>query len=88
MSLAGRSLLVTGGTGYFGRAFVRFALAAGARRVVVFARGEAKLAGFVAALADDRVRGLVGDEIRLPLTPVSGPVRERLAAVMKELGLL
>ena len=38
-----------------------------------------------AALA---LRGLVGDEIRLPLTPITPPNRERLAAVMKELGLL
>jgi 4-hydroxy-tetrahydrodipicolinate synthase len=38
-----------------------------------------------AALA---LRGLVGDEIRLPLTPITPPNRERLALVMKELGLL
>jgi 4-hydroxy-tetrahydrodipicolinate synthase len=38
-----------------------------------------------AALA---LRGVVGDEIRLPLTPVTGPNRERLASVMKDLGLL
>jgi 4-hydroxy-tetrahydrodipicolinate synthase len=38
-----------------------------------------------AALA---LRGVIGDEIRLPLTPVTGPNRERLAVVMKELGLL
>lgn len=38
-----------------------------------------------AALA---LRGLVGDEIRLPLTTITPPNRERLAVVMKELGLL
>jgi 4-hydroxy-tetrahydrodipicolinate synthase len=32
--------------------------------------------------------GLVGEEIRLPLTPVSGPNRERLRVVLKELALL
>jgi 4-hydroxy-tetrahydrodipicolinate synthase len=32
--------------------------------------------------------GLVADEIRLPLTPVTPPNRERLRAVLKELGLL
>jgi 4-hydroxy-tetrahydrodipicolinate synthase len=38
-----------------------------------------------AALA---LRGLVRDEIRLPLTPATVPNRDRLEAVMKELGLL
>jgi 4-hydroxy-tetrahydrodipicolinate synthase len=38
-----------------------------------------------AALA---LRGLVRDEIRLPLTPITPPSRDRLQAVMKELGLL
>jgi 4-hydroxy-tetrahydrodipicolinate synthase len=32
--------------------------------------------------------GLVTDEIRLPLTPITQPNRERLQVVMKELGLL
>ena len=32
--------------------------------------------------------GLVGPEIRLPLTPLSEPSRERLQVVLKELGLL
>ena len=34
------------------------------------------------------LRGLCQDEIRLPLTPLSAPNRERLQAVMKEYGLL
>lgn len=38
-----------------------------------------------AALA---LRGLVLDEIRLPLTPLTAPNRERLQVVMKEFGLL
>jgi 4-hydroxy-tetrahydrodipicolinate synthase len=38
-----------------------------------------------AALA---MRGAIREEIRLPLTPVSPPTRERLQAVMKDLGLL
>ena len=38
-----------------------------------------------AALA---LRGLVSDEIRLPLTPLSRPNRERLQVVLKEFGLL
>ena len=38
-----------------------------------------------AALA---LRGLVQPEIRLPLTPISAPNRERLQVAMKEFGLL
>lgn len=38
-----------------------------------------------AALA---LRGLIQDEIRLPLTPLSAPNRDRLQVVMKEFGLL
>ncbi len=38
-----------------------------------------------AALA---LQGLIGDEIRLPLTPVTDPNRERLRVVLKELALL
>jgi 4-hydroxy-tetrahydrodipicolinate synthase len=38
-----------------------------------------------AALA---LRGQVGEEIRLPLLPLTEPNRERLQVVMKELGLL
>ncbi len=34
------------------------------------------------------LRGLVGEEIRLPLTPITQPNRERLQVVMKELGLV
>jgi 4-hydroxy-tetrahydrodipicolinate synthase len=38
-----------------------------------------------AALA---LAGQIGDEIRLPLTPLTAPNRERLQAVLKELGIL
>lgn len=60
-SLSGASVLVTGGTGSFGQAFVRRCLSDGARRVVVFSRGESKQAEMRAALADERVRYLIGD---------------------------
>lgn len=59
--LAGRSVLVTGGSGAFGNAFVRRALEDGARRVVVFSRGEAKQAEMRAALDDSRCRFMLGD---------------------------
>ncbi len=38
-----------------------------------------------AALA---MRGLIHEELRLPLLPISNGNRERLQAVLKELGLL
>jgi UDP-N-acetylglucosamine 4,6-dehydratase len=59
--LAGADILVTGGSGAFGNAFVRRALSDGARRVVVFSRGEAKQAAMRAELSDDRVRYVLGD---------------------------
>jgi UDP-N-acetylglucosamine 4,6-dehydratase len=59
--LAGRSVLVTGGSGAFGNAFVRRALEDGARRVVVFSRGEAKQAEMRAEINDDRARFVIGD---------------------------
>jgi len=49
-----------------------------------FAAGEVRQTGEL-ALA---LRGLVSDEIRLPLTPLSRPNRERLQVVLKEFGLL
>ena len=56
------SVLVTGGTGSFGNAFVRHALDAGARRVVVFSRDELKQYEMRARFADDpRLRWFLGD---------------------------
>lgn len=58
----GSNVLVTGGAGAFGRAFVAHALLCGARRVVVYSRDEAKHAAMAADLArDPRVRFFVGD---------------------------
>ena len=62
MLLDGSSVLVTGGTGSFGNAFVRRALALGARRVVVFSRDELKQSDMRKALGDDpRMRWFLGD---------------------------
>lgn len=55
------TVLVTGGTGAFGQAFCRYALAAGARRVAVYSRSESKQAEMARALPDDRMRFLIGD---------------------------
>ncbi|TMQ09140.1 MAG: NAD-dependent epimerase/dehydratase family protein [Deltaproteobacteria bacterium] len=59
--LDGRSVLVTGGTGSFGRAFVERALASRARKVIVFSRDEQKHYALERQLADRRLRFFVGD---------------------------
>lgn len=59
--LNGASVLVTGGAGSFGQAFVRRALDAGARRVVIFSRDEAKQAAMRDSFNDPRLRFLIGD---------------------------
>ena len=54
-------MLVTGGAGAFGRAFVRRCLDEGAARVVVFSRDEAKHAAMRETVSDGRVRYFLGD---------------------------
>jgi UDP-N-acetylglucosamine 4,6-dehydratase len=61
MDLTDASILVTGGTGAFGRAFVAHALTAGARRVAIYSRSESKQAELHAAIADPRLRCFIGD---------------------------
>lgn len=56
------SVLVTGGTGSFGRAFVRHLLDhTDVDRIVVFSRGEHAQAEMAAELDDSRVRYFIGD---------------------------
>ncbi len=61
--LKNKSILVTGGTGSFGRAFVRYALEHfDPRRIVVFSRDELKQYEFRQDLGPDpRVRWFIGD---------------------------
>jgi UDP-N-acetylglucosamine 4,6-dehydratase len=59
--LDGKSILVTGGTGSFGRAFVDKALASRARKVIVFSRDEQKHYAMDRQLSDRRLRFFVGD---------------------------
>jgi UDP-N-acetylglucosamine 4,6-dehydratase len=59
--LDGKSVLVTGGTGSFGKAFVEKALASKARKVIVFSRDEQKHYQLERQLTDRRVRFFVGD---------------------------
>jgi len=60
-ALDGKSVLVTGGTGSFGRAFVERALASRARKVIVFSRDEQKHYALERQLTDRRLRFFVGD---------------------------
>lgn len=57
----GKSVLVTGGSGYFGRGFVRAALGSHVQRVCVYSRDEAKHAHMREEINDPRVRYFVGD---------------------------
>jgi FlaA1/EpsC-like NDP-sugar epimerase len=56
-----RSILVTGGTGTFGRAFVNRVLKSNVERVCVLSRGEHAQADMREQIKDDRVRFFIGD---------------------------
>ena len=60
-ALDGKSVLVTGGTGSFGKAFVERALASRARKIIVFSRDEQKHYELERKLTDRRMRFFVGD---------------------------
>lgn len=58
----GRSILITGGSGFFGRGFVRKALEAGVDRVCVFSRGEYQQHLMRQEFAgEERLRFFIGD---------------------------
>ena len=59
--LTDKTLLVTGGTGSFGEAVVRRALAEGAAEVRIFSRDEKKQDDLRHALPDTRLRFVIGD---------------------------
>lgn len=60
--LQGKSILVTGGTGSFGRAFIRFALEhLEPSRIAVLSRDELKQYEFRNELDDQRIRWFIGD---------------------------
>lgn len=56
-----RSILITGGTGTFGRAFVRKLLLTDIERICVLSREEHAQADMRAELKDERVRFFIGD---------------------------
>jgi UDP-N-acetylglucosamine 4,6-dehydratase len=57
----GKSILVTGGSGTFGTAFVRYALDRGAKRVIVLSRGEHRQATLARTMNDRRLECWIGD---------------------------
>lgn len=59
--LDGKSILVTGGTGSFGKAFIQKALTSKARKVIVFSRDEQKHYDMERGMKDRRLRFFVGD---------------------------
>ena len=60
--LDGKSILITGGTGSFGRAFTRAILAHGnPKKVIVFSRDEQKHHAMQTEFGDPRIRYFVGD---------------------------
>jgi UDP-N-acetylglucosamine 4,6-dehydratase len=61
VSLDNRTVLVTGGTGSFGKAFVQRALQSKAKKVIVFSRDEQKHYHLERELDDRRLRYFVGD---------------------------
>jgi UDP-N-acetylglucosamine 4,6-dehydratase len=59
--LDGKAVLITGGTGSFGKAFVERALASRARKIIVFSRDEQKHYALERQIDDRRMRFFVGD---------------------------
>ncbi len=61
MKLEGATVLITGGTGSFGKTMLRSLLGDGAEQVRVFSRDEEKQDALRVSLRDDRVRYYIGD---------------------------
>lgn len=61
MLIEGSVVLITGGTGTFGRAFTRHALVQGAKQVRIFSRDELKQSEMEAQSTDPRIKFVCGD---------------------------
>ena len=61
MSLSGKTVLVTGGTGSFGKAFVKRILKDDLKKVIVLSRDELKQWEMGQEIVDDRLRFFLGD---------------------------
>jgi UDP-N-acetylglucosamine 4,6-dehydratase/5-epimerase len=59
--LSGAAVLVTGGTGSFGRAIIKRLISTNVRRVVIFSRDELKQFEMRKTFNDDRLRYFIGD---------------------------
>ncbi|EFI69162.1 flaA1 protein [Lysinibacillus fusiformis ZC1] len=56
-----KTILVTGGTGSFGKKFTRKALELGVKKIIVFSRDELKQYEMKQEFQDDRIRFFIGD---------------------------
>lgn len=59
--LENKTVLVTGGTGSFGKKFVRKALTLGVKKIIVFSRDELKQYEMKQEFKDERIRFFIGD---------------------------
>ena len=61
LSIKGKTILITGGTGSFGKKFVERILQLKPKKVIIFSRCELKQHEMAREVADERVRFLLGD---------------------------
>lgn len=59
--LQDKTVLVTGGTGSFGKKFIKKALALGVKKIIVFSRDELKQYEMKQEFQDERIRFFIGD---------------------------
>lgn len=57
----GKTVLVTGGTGSFGKKFIKKALTLGVKKIIVFSRDELKQYEMKQEFQDERIRFFIGD---------------------------
>jgi len=60
-NIHGKTILVTGGTGSFGKKFIRKALTLGEKKIIVFSRDELKQYEMKQEFQDGRIRFFIGD---------------------------
>lgn len=60
-NLEGKTVLVTGGTGSFGKKFIKKALTLGVKKIIVFSRDELKQYEMKQEFKDERIRFFIGD---------------------------
>jgi UDP-N-acetylglucosamine 4,6-dehydratase len=61
MYLSGKTVLVTGGTGSFGKKFVKKALEYDVKKIIIFSRDELKQFEMAQEFKDSRIRFFIGD---------------------------